>query len=234
MLGIPLDNKRSKLEFAFPLFILILSLFNIQSELVSTSINVQSFGLSIFGVLGVILYFLKINFSKYLFKAWALLQVLIITKFTESGNTDIINFTQGFNLSFSLLLGSIQFQINFLGFIYASFIYLIGFNLLKNKSIIISPYNDSSYLNSILPIEATILKRIEISDEKDWMLVQLNHLESEGEEKLKYALIKGKDQVIKPKSGQIIKFLEVSNIEDLKDKNNDKENFRTGDWAILS
>ncbi len=240
----PAKNRISKIlkvELALPLTVAILSTLNLLNVFHGKFTLSQI--VSIAGLIGVVLYFLRNPFSKYLFYFWILFQIVVIESNTTNQITGIVQKTTIWNMSqiINLLLGfdlgtrSHQYfvSLNLVPLIYFSFYRLISISSLKGKRFKFSKFRENNKLGNIFPLEGTVVKRVQLSNEKDWLLVQLETSFLYLEKEIKYVLIKPKDGTsIKQNSKQLIYLRLVYDIDKVSDGVNDIHEFPFVDWVI--
>jgi hypothetical protein len=242
MIAIPEQYRRA--ETGFPIFVGILSVINLYTELFSSDgfINIFSIGISITGLAAVFLYFDNNKTYSLLFRIWAVSQTFLLVLYLPNETNTFLTKVplwkteQVFELCFYFDLefhnsSHLEIGINFLGIIYTGIAQLIHLTSLFNTQINLKPLKEDSFLNNYLPSAATFVKRVTLSEEKDWLLVKLDQKDDKKE--YEYALIKPKDGTgFSVKKKQVLNFLLVKDLNSIKEKNN-RDEFKTGDWAII-
>jgi hypothetical protein len=246
MIGIP--KQQYKIEFLFPIIILMMSIFTAGSILQYWLFNrngLLSLAVSGIGITGAVFYFTGRKAYQLLIFIWSAAQLLIIetkTYDSDSGITivnSVLNLSQGFKMTFgfsdSLGNGTITYmQVNILAFVFLGMAKILNLSALLGSEISITAFSETTSLGYILPATGIIESRVKLSKEKNWLLTKLNTKEGEAPA-VAYALIKPKDNSnLKLKKKQVVYFLLVPDKNMIMEDGNRRENFTTGDWAYVS
>ena len=231
-----------KTDSALPALVCCFSILNLYNHL-NAPYTLSAFW-SIIGLAGVFLFAIQNKHYHQLIYIWLLGQLIIISHEAHYAgsenwyNEPVLDLSQGFNFvfSFSLAFSSDKYSIG------VNVLPIIGFGLLKvlqlspliGQSITFYQFREDNLLGDIFPIEGEIIKRITLSGEKDWLLVQLIHPFQFQDSIVSEVIIKRKDgEIIQIKSGyQLVWFRLVLNSADVMDKDNLKEKFPFIDWAL--
>jgi len=158
-----------KKDYIFCVLVLGLStlnIFNNQSNILTLTV-----GLSIIGVLGVISYFLKLKYFKYLFLAWILGQFINV-EFSETINgvktiTDSFNLNQIIDLKIGLNIGmtqSVYIGLNIIPFAFLGLYKLLLSNSHIGEFVTIIPLRKMSPLYTFSPIKIEIIDVLKNSE----------------------------------------------------------------------
>lgn len=151
-----------KKDIILCVIVLVLSMFNIfnhQMNLITPSV-----GLSVIGILGVISYFLKLSYFKYLFLIWIIAQFPII-EFSEiiSGVKTItysFDLNQILNVKLGFRIGSensIYLGLNIFPFVYIGLYKFLIANSLIGEIVTITSIREISPLNEFSPLQIEII-----------------------------------------------------------------------------
>lgn len=141
------------------------------------------------------------------------------------------------NLLFGFDIGNKAHQyilsINLVPLIFIGYYRLVIISSFQGKKYKFSKFRENNKLGNVFPLEGTILKRVQLNNEKDWLLVQLDNSFTYWEKEIKYVLIKPKDGTsIKQNSKQLIFFRLVYDLDKVSDGVNDIHEFPFVDWVI--
>lgn len=219
-----------KTEFLFPVFVLIMSIISIGDNFSFS--NIPSIVVSIIGIVGVLLFTFKRKEFKPLIYLWIIGQFIVIPNIWEV--TQVFNFTFGFSFELRNQVES-GLYFNFL-----PLFYLVGFRILEISTIVgtriaIKRFQKESKLSKVLPIEGKVIKRVNLSGEKEWLLVNLEKPFTYLDSEVKSVFIKAKDDkpLHKAKRKQL-SYLRIimEPIDDTKDSF-PKDNFKFIDWVMI-
>lgn len=110
----------------------------------------------------------------------------------------------------------------------------MGASGLIGKQLSFKKFRQDNRLGDIFPLTGTVLKRVTLSKEKDWLLVHLSSTFDFEGNTIEYVLVKSKDgETIKQKAkNQIVYFRLVNDINNIREGNNDSNNFPFIDWTL--
>jgi len=151
-----------KKDIIISIIVLILSILNIinnQLNIISLSV-----GLSIIGILGIVSYFLKLKYFKYLIIVWFFFQLPNI-EFGEMINgvkeiTNSFNLNQTIDLRLGLSFGSttsIYIGLNIVPIVFIGLYKLLLSNSLIGEMVTITPVREISALKAFSPLEIEII-----------------------------------------------------------------------------
>lgn len=236
-----MSTKRlSSKEAIFPVIVLAASIINLYHQI--QSVVIPSVFVSIVGIAGVWLFYKNNRYFKPLFFVWILVQLLIIDKETflspgVSIHKVYWDVTQGINLKLGFTVASFSSKttvhLNIL-----SIVYLLVFRLLRISSLVgtkltFSKFKSDSVFSDVFPVTGTIINRVEVAGDKDWLLVTLDRPVMYDEKQIFSVIVKRKDgEILKPsKANQIIYFRLVDNTDDLLAKADIKQ-FPFIEWVL--
>lgn len=202
--------------------VIVLSLINVTNYL--SDLFSLSVGVSVLGVVGGVLFFLKNSWSAKLIYLWIILQIVSVRPFF-----DVI---QVYSLGFSFTGDDTELYINIVAILYLVFYKFILSALLTGKQLTFNEFRESD-LGDIFPLRGTVESRAKVGDENNWLLVNLEvPFEYDGST-ISNVLIKRKDdKSIKVKANnQIIYFRLVRNEADLADTS-DTSKFPFIEWVL--
>jgi hypothetical protein len=231
-----------KKDIIVPAITLCLSLLNIfKGNVVPGS---GSFFVSILGLTAVALYILRVNYSRVAFYLWAGMQLIIIRQEIPQGvgglllSSGVLDLSQGFKLALyaPVKIGPSHYEagINFIT------LFLIFLNRvipgcdLNGIKLSFFSYRHDNSLGIIFPVKGTVAKSVTLSNEKDWLLVKLNQAFRYNSMDIEHVLIKRNDkkQIIPGKTNQLVFFKLVPDMNLIREKDNDKEDFPFEVWAL--
>jgi hypothetical protein len=213
-------------ETIFPIIVILLSLINISNQ--TENIFSLSILVSLIGIVGTVLYFFKNPFSTKLIYIWIIAQVIIIEPF--------LDLSQGFSFKFGFTFATsneiVGLNFNVLALLLLGFIKILEASNLVGKKVTLKEFRQSD-LGDIFPINGIVTKRINLNNEKKWLLVELEKPFMYNGYNINHSLIKRKeDKTIKLKEkNQIIFFRLVYNEKDLENTL-DKSKFPFIDWVL--
>jgi len=240
-----IENRQLK-ELVLPILILFLSLQNLLEYITLTNL----FGLliTIIGLIGVVMFFLKKGNPNLFFRIWVFSQFPAI--YTENyvinngvkyitEETHIFNIKQFFSFKISWELGLFNNTILYIGLYLIPFLYLGLYKMTVashfiNKKVEFNPIKNDTQFQNEFPINGTILKRVEFNKENDWLLVECDEEIRIENIKTKNILIKPKDEKTFKRKKGIISYLRVSK-EDTKIPNiiKHKEDYPFYEWVSI-
>lgn len=235
-------NKSLSTESIFPIIVASLSILNIavnyRNPLVLTNL------VSLVGIAGTILYFRNISVFKKLIFFWIFVQVIIIQKETMDFATktwmydsywDMAQFLRiKFGFYVSTETSKYNIHVNIIAFLYFALLKILEVSGLIGKKLTFKKFRDDNRLGDVFPLTGTVLKRVTLTNEKDWLLVQIESSFIYNDKEIEYVLIKSKDgNTLKQKAkGQLAYFRLVYSIKDIIGDINDIDNFPFIDWVI--
>jgi hypothetical protein len=236
------NNTSHTKESIFPVIVAGLSLFNIYNHL--TDFLSLSTLLSLIGIAGTILYFKKNDLFKKLMYLWIIAQLIVIDReildtvsdtWYESSFwdlTQVFSFKLGF--TFATNSNKFGFNLNVIAIVYLAFFKILEISSLAGKQLTFYKFKPNSNLSEVFPLTGTIKKRVVLSKDKDWLLVELTSPFNFNGKSVNNVLIKRKDgEVIKPKvKNQLVFFRLIYDINQLVEGDNESNNFPFVDWAI--
>lgn len=96
------------------------------------------------------------------------------------------------NLLFGFDIGNKAHQyilsINLVPLIFIGYYRLVIISSFQGKKYKFSKFRENNKLGNVFPLEGTILKRVQLNNEKDWLLVQLDNSFTYWEKDIKYVL----------------------------------------------
>ncbi len=217
-------ERLSSKEAIFPVVVLVASIFALFQQ--TYFLNILSFVVSLVGIVGVWLFYKNNRYFQPLFFVWILVQLLIIDKVTllPSGanvHTVYWDVTQGVNLKFGLSAGTLYSKttvhINILAIIFLVVFRLLRISSLVGTKLTFYKFKEDSVFAEVFPVTGSVIKRIEVAGEKDWLLVTLDKPIIYNEKQIFSVIIKRKDGgILKPSmANQVIYFRLVDNTNDL-------------------
>jgi hypothetical protein len=227
-------------EFIFPLIVLVLSGLTLGQHFLTH--NIQAAIVAVIGIVGCVLFYFKNRYYKLLFFIWIIVQMLVITSIVEvsAGLRMRVTYwdaTQNFSLKFGFTVGSATktttVQVNVLAFIFLGFFRLLRVSGLVGARLTFTKFKADSVFGDALPVTGTVLKRVVLGDEKDWLLVQLDAPVLYNQNNINTVLVKRKDGgVLRTKAAnQIIYFRLVDNPQDIND-NAGAADFPFLEWVV--
>ena len=239
-----MDNKKTTFttETVFPVLLAGLSLLNISNH--SADILSLTNLLSLVGIAGTILYFKKNDLFKKVIYIWVLAQVIVIDREVLDKATGVWldkpfwDLTQvfSFKLGFNFTTDSTKFgiNVNIVAIFFFGLLKILEVSSLIGKQLTFKKFRQDNRLGDIFPLTGTVLKRVTLSKEKDWLLVQLSSIFDFDGKPIEYVLVKSKDgETIKQKAiNQLVYFRLVYDINSVIEGDNDSTNFPFIDWTI--
>jgi hypothetical protein len=238
------DNKKTSLttETVFPVLLAILSLLNISNHL--SDLFVLTNLLSLVGIAGTILYLKKNDLFKKLIYIWVLAQVVVIDREFLDKATGVWldkpfwDLTQvfSFKLGFNFITDSSKFgiNVNIVAIFFFGLLKILEVSSLIGKQLTFKKFRQDSRLGDIFPLTGIVIKRVTLSKEKDWLLVQLSSTFDFDDKAIEYVLVKSKGgESIKQKAkNQLVYFRLVYDINNIIEGDNDSNNFPFIDWTL--
>lgn len=239
-----MGNKKTTFttETVFPVLVAGLSLLNISNH--SADLLSLTNLLSLVGIAGTILYFKKNDLFKKLIYIWVLAQVIVIDREVLDKATGVWldkpfwDLTQvlSFKLGFNFTTDSSKFgiNVNIVAIFFFGLLKILEVSSLIGKQLTFKKFRQDNRLGDIFPLTGTVLKRVTLSKEKDWLLVQLSSTFDFDGKTIEYVLVKSKDgETIKQKAkNQLVYFRLVYDINSIIEGDNDSTNFPFIDWTI--
>jgi hypothetical protein len=249
---IPTDNREFT-EYLFPGLVLLMSLGNIMAEVGGRGIDLASVSVSVLGLIAVTLFFLDKPIHSKLLYIWILIQIPAITYIPSSADgftdiaavfdRDILNLCQlgdNISLSFGVTFGlkggtDLALNVSIIPFFYLIMLRTLKISGLKGKRAIVHKFRKDNKLGDIFPREGTIIRRANLSNENDWVFIQLD-------EPFQYkgwdyfgVLVKAKDdEVYKAGKGKKVSHLRlVQDVSRITDLVLDKKEFPFVDWGLV-
>jgi hypothetical protein len=202
----PLDFNSK--EILFPIFVILLSGFSIVFEhlhnLLSLSVLV-----SIIGIVGGVLFIYRYSVSTKLIYLWTIAQIIIVVP-----SFDVSQFLK---LSLGFYSGQKGIHLNYLPLIYLGFMKIIEASVLVGKTITFTEFRAGGALGAIFPMKGTIIERVAIDKEKNYLLVELDSPFNYENQQITHVLTKAKDneKTLKPGKKDQLAFFRV--VEDKND-----------------
>lgn len=219
-----------KVEFLFPTLVLILSILNITGNF--SMDNIPSVIVSVIGIIGVLLFILKNKWYKQFIYLWIISQIIFIP--------DIWNVVQVLSIKFgfSFILKSGRVIGIFMNIV--PLFYLVAFRALQMSTIIgsrivIKRYNKDSRIKHLLPIDGTVVKRVNLSGEREWLLVRLDKPIILLNAEIDFVLLKaeGEKPLQKSKKKQLSYFRIIDEPVDVDSDSFSKEHSKFIDWVVI-
>lgn len=239
-----MDDKKTNLttETVFPVLVAGLSLLNISNH--SADLLALTNLLSLVGIAGTILYFKKNDLFKKLIYIWVLAQVVVIDREVLDKATgvwlnkpfwdltQVFSFKLGFN--FTTDTSKIGINANIVAIFFFGLLKILEVSSLIGKQLTFKKFRQDNRLGDIFPLTGTVIKRVTLSKEKDWLLVQLTSTFDFDGKAIEYVLVKSKNgETIKQKAkNQLVYFRLVDDINNIIEGDNDSNNFPFIDWTI--
>ncbi len=231
-----------KTETIFPLIIAGMSMFTISSNLYHLlSLKVL---VSVIGLVGTVLYFKKNRHFNKLIYIWIAAQTIIITKFSVNditGTRDVLfrwDLTQSLKLNYGIYFTKedsyLFISFNFISILFFALFKILQISGIVGKQLTFSKFREDNRLGDIFPLTGTVLKRVTLAKEKEWLLVELSAPFLYDDKPINHVLVKSKSEgAIKTKiKNQLVYFRLVENIDDIEVGNNDINHFPFIDWAF--
>ena len=167
--------------FVFPAVIGLFSLISITDNLDLS--NIPKLIVSIFGILSIVLFFLKNDNAALLIKIWIIAQIPQIyseSEIIENGATYIFtdNYwetSQIFDISFGLTLDSLSIKVNIIPFFFLGFYRLLkASNFIGKQLNINTGLKRENKLGNVFPMNGKIIDTIKFDDKSIWMITQLD------------------------------------------------------------
>jgi len=228
-------KKKTGKAAILPAVVFCLSILSMFSR--SLRFSEPAIYVSLAGLLSVCLYFFNRGLSDIFITLWILVQ-LVIVKSTVENNSAALDMVQGFGLPVYLPLtmggDGYQLGINLVAIVLLVLLVarppedLIGHNLH------FAPYRGENNLGIRFPLKGKVERKLCLSDEKDWLLVNLKEPVKCKGKQVSYALIcrNDKQPLIRHQTNQLVFFKPVEDVNVLNDNWNDKNNFKDEVWAL--
>lgn len=237
-------KQKFKIELVFPILVITFSLIGLISQL--DFFNIPSLITSVIGLSGAILYFLNINFYKTLIYIWITSQVVIITGYKLDHETEQFIYNPIWDTSqlFSIKLGfsfnatesSGGLYINGLAIALFGLLHILKVSELVGQEVTFKKFGKSNKLGNIFPLTGTVEKRVNLSDEKDWLFVTLHEPFQFRDQTIDRVFIKAKEDkpLKKEQKGQLAYFRLIPNVVDLDiNQSLNKKDYRFIDWVLV-
>ena len=238
-------NRHLK-ELILPILIILLSFVNFSGYI--TSVNLFALIVTVIGLIGVILYFLKKGNPNLMFKIWMFSQFPAIYSENIITNNDgtyitketaIFNMEQFLSFSIGIDLELRSGTILNLGFYLIPLAYIGIYKLtiashFVDKVIEFSPIKNETQFVNQFPINGKIIKRIELNKEKDWLLVECDEELQIDEIKSKNVLIKPKEEKTFKRKKRVISYLRIAKVDlEIPDIINTIEDYPFYEWVKI-
>jgi hypothetical protein len=219
-----------KVEFLFPSLVLILSILDILRNL--SLDNVPSLIISSIGIIGVILFVFKNKWYKQFIYLWIISQIVEIP-----GIWDVVQaLSFKFGISYTSQSGrKIGIFLNVLPFFYLVVFRVLQMSTIIGSKIVIKRYNKDSRIKHLLPVDGTVLKRVNLSGEREWILVDLDKPINLLNASIHFVLLKaeGEKPLQKSKKKQLSYFRIIEEPVDVDSDSFSKENTKFLDWVVI-
>lgn len=227
-----------KIELLFPLAVILLSLISLYDQTIY--LHYPALVVSIIGLIGGLLYFLKVKFYSTLIYIWIFSQIIIIggTKIDPNTNQFVANkiwdTSQFLRLQFGYTFTTFNssqngIYINFVPFFLFGLLRILSVSDLIGEKIVFRKYRKDNRLGNIFPFEGIVKQRVNLSNEKDWLLIELLEPINYRDLEINHAFIKSNDKTPLKKGGkgQMAYFKIVENIEKINFESTlDKDDFK--------
>lgn len=237
-----MKNVTSK-EGILPIIILVSGLLNLTN--VYDLSNIPALLITILGFVGVGMFIAQKGNFALIFKIWVLLQLpLIYTEIVDTSmgvrqifEVPIFKTAQFFELSFGFTLtlkgGAIlHIKLNLIPFFFFGLYKITATSGLIGKTLQVGKINNKSRYTNSFPVTGTVIKRVAIGKEKDWLLIDLEPAIEIGETQIKRALIHPKNKESFNKKKFTASYLRVvSGNEEVPETNLNFDNFPAYDWV---
>lgn len=197
-----------------------------------------SFYVSAAGLLAALLYFTGPRFGRLIIAFWCILQLVVITHSGPAGVRDIIDFTVGIKLP-------VYAHVNYQGEAYNTGLNLVAVFLLAllvftrpkglvGANLYFAPYRGQNRLGIAFPLKGRVQRQVNLSGEKDWLLVHLQKTLTYNGISTAYVLISRNDKlpIVKNMPNQLVFFVPVPDVNMLNDDVNDRRIFKDEVWAL--
>jgi hypothetical protein len=146
--------------------------------------------------------------------------------------TQTFKFTLGFHFDYPE--SKIHINLNVFAFVFFGLNKILEVSQLIGKEITFYKAGKYNKLGDIFPIKGKIIRRVNLSGNKGWLLVELEKSFIFSQNEITHVIIKRNDEVtLKLKKGkQMVFFRMVSDINDVIDGVLPAQNFRFVDWAL--
>ena len=237
-------TKKLRIESLFPLIVILFSCIEIYKQ--QNLIHIPALIISILGIVGGILYFLKVKYYNVLFYIWIISQVVVINswKVDETTGLAIENkiwdtsqfFKSEFGITNKTLDSQNGFYINLVPFFMLGLLKKLNVSDLIGAKITCREYQKENQLENTFLFDGVVKKRVTLSKEKDWLLVELETPFTFEELEISNVFIKSKDDTAlkKGKKGQLASLMIIENIDDINfDMNLNKNEFKYIETVII-
>lgn len=208
----------------FPVIVILLSLMNISnhlSDIISLSVLV-----SIVGIIGGVLFFMRSPIAPKIIYAWIIVQIISFPP--------AFDLSQGFNLVMSVGNKNSEFHVSFIAIGMLGTARILATASLAGRKATIYQFRESS-LGDVFPVTATLIKRVQLADEKNWLLAHLSSPVNYNDTPVYYVLIRRKDgETLKLGKEKQVSFLRLVLNENDLDNTNDSRRFPFIDWVYVA
>jgi hypothetical protein len=128
----------------------------------------------------------------------------------------------------------LRIALNIVPLFYFAFLKIVELSSLSDKRVTFKKFKDDNSLGDIYPMEGTVLKRVTLSGETAWLLVEVDKPFGYDGEQVKHVLVKRKDgAALKLKNkNQIVYFRLVTDLAEIKEGDNDMSKFPFVEWVF--
>ncbi|MCX6180420.1 MAG: hypothetical protein NT150_00640 [Bacteroidetes bacterium] len=238
-------DKQPK-EYILPGIITLLSLINLFSSIYY--LNIIQILVALIGLTGVVLFLYKKGNPALFFQVWIFSQIPVIH--TESiiliengiqaiNSTPIFDATQLLQLTFGFTLGlkggtNLFIYFNFVPLLYFGLYRVVAASILVGKKIKLTKIKKESKYKNSFPITGSIIKRVELEKENDWLMVELENELIVGEIKSTKILIHPKNKEKYNKRSDVVSFIRLIKNEQINDAvMHKKEDYPFYDWLNI-
>lgn len=211
-------------EAVFPIIVILFSIFNISSHLsdiVSFSVLV-----SLLGIVGAALFFLKHSIAPKIIYAWIILQIVVVEP--------NFNLTQGLTFYFFLGIDNHSININVVALLMLGAARILATAGLAGKMVTVYQFRESE-LGNVFPVTGTLIKRVKLEGEKNWLLAHLTNPVTYNNKPVYYVLIRRKDgKTLKLSKEKQICFLRLVVEETNLDNTTDAKRFPFIEWVYVA
>lgn len=238
------DNKKINFtaESIFPFLVVGLSLVSLTNH--TTNPFAMANLLSLIGIAGMVLYFKKNDQFKKLIYIWIIAQLVVIDREILDSTTGnwyskpFWDLTQVFSvklgLKFQTDTNKFGLNLNIIALFHFGLLKILEVSNLIGKQLTFKQIRAESALAEFSPLTGTVIQRVTLSKEKDWLLILLTSKINFDDEIIEYVLVKSKNgEVITPKlKRQIVYVRQVIDLNDITEGDNDIDKFPFIDWAL--
>ncbi|MBS3913772.1 MAG: hypothetical protein KG003_04690 [Bacteroidetes bacterium] len=223
-----------------PIVVVIVSVINIFQH-IQNLICVSNL-ISLVGVAAAASYFSNLRIHKTLIYIWIIAQAIIIERSIMDGNTGlwvyrpIWDASQIFDLRFGFYWVKAEYafgiKFNFLVIGYLAFYRIIEVSSLKGRRIVFDKFRNDGELADFFPMYGIVNKRIVISNEENWVLVDLEETFPYDGRPISQILMKSKDgNSVNLRKKELVHFRIVPSGMYVEERNENKDYFPFYDWV---